>query len=264
VEDPVGRTLALVVGAGIVCFAGYFGVEALNDYLAFGDTPTRSSLVEAADAAEKGRRWVAVEGAPWRCDEIRGEVPGGVAFVPAREGSTIVVARFDHAIDCEATVAAPLVGIVEPMSRSRERDLRRAGLAAPDAARLRTLDVCASCGKSNSLTGVVVCAVFLLVGLGLYPLRRASHEVARRVRGTFDDMVTAPPHRAAEVHKKARLIGLAVVAIGGAGFFLGEGWVAYGFIPVRWIGVVGACFGAWMLVSPASYLAVRRKHRRPR
>jgi hypothetical protein len=32
---------------------------------------------------------------------------------------------------------------------------------------------------------------------------------------------------------------------------------------VRWIGVVGAVFGAWMLVSPASYLAVRRKHRRP-
>src|ERR1700733_8488235 len=114
--DPFGKILSFVIGAGIVAVFGWLGVGALRDYRAFDDTPTRSTLLAAVEASTSGRRWVAVEGAPWRCKQLVRNVDGGVAFLPAsaEDGST-VVARFDHTIACDAVSAGPLTGVIEPM-----------------------------------------------------------------------------------------------------------------------------------------------------
>jgi hypothetical protein len=254
VIDPVRKVLAVLVGAAFVVGAGWFGLEAWRDYRAFGDAPARSALLTAVESSTGGRRWVSVEVAPWRCGDMMENVPGGAAFVPATapDGS-IVVARFDHEINCWSVVTRPLVGVIEPMKADRAADLRAAGLALPEGARLRTLEVCAFCGKSNSRLGVIMCAGLMIVGLLMYPLMTALQSLRERVGGALHGAIHAPPEGAAQADLKVRVWGAALLAIAAAAFVLGEGWVVYEVVPVRGVGVVAAALGLWMAVLPGHY-----------
>ena len=253
-RDSFGKLVSLVGGAAIVAVFGTLGLGAWRDYQAFDDTPTRSTLLAAIEASTSGRRWVSVEGAAWRCEHLVRNIRGGAAFLPASEGDgSTVVARFDHPIQCDTLVAHPLTGIIEPMAIERAADLRAAGLALPSGARLRTLSVCASCGKGNARLGVIVCACLVLVGLLLYPLRRAYQSWRGRAGESLRAAIHAPPSRAAQADETVRGWGAAVVVAGAVAFAVGEGWVAYGVVPLRWIGVVAVVLGGWMVAFPASY-----------
>ncbi|MDC3959262.1 hypothetical protein [Polyangium jinanense] len=187
----------------------------------------------------------------------------GAAFLPARaeDGST-VVARFDRPIQCDAVAAHPLTGIIEPMTPERAADLRAAGLALADGAQLRTLDVCTSCGKDNARLGVLVCTCFVLLGLFLYPLRRAYQSLRGRADASLQAAIQAAP-QAAQADRTVRAWGGAALAVGALAFALGDGWMAYGIVPMRWIGVVALLLGGWMMAFPARYraLAARAKGR---
>jgi hypothetical protein len=262
--DPFGKIIAFVIGAGIVAVFGWLGVGAFRDYRAFDDTPTRSTLLAAVEASTSGRRWVSVEGAPWRCKQLVHNVDGGVAFLPAsaEDGST-VVARFDHEIACDALSAGPLTGVIEPMDATRAADLRRAGLPLAEGARLRTLSVCTSCGRDNARLGIVMCTGFVLLGLFLYPLRRAFLSWRARSRAALHAAIHAPAERSAEADRTVRVRGGAVLAAGVLALTVGRGWVAYGVVPVPWFGVVGLLVGAWMVVSPAKYRSLLARSKRP-
>lgn len=261
-RDAFGTLLSLVGGAALAAVFGTLGIDAWRDYRTFDDTPTRSTLVSAIEASTSGRRWVSVEGAPWRCTRLVRNIRGGAAFLPAstEDGST-VVARFDRPIECHAIIARPLTGIIEPMTVERAGDLRAAGLALANGAELRTLDVCTSCGKDNARIGIVVCAFFMLVGLLLYPLRRAYQSSSGRASTALHAAIHAPSARAAQADRTVRTWGGATLVTGAIAFAVGESWVAYGMVPVRWIGVVAVLLGAWMMLSPAGYrrLAARAK-----
>jgi hypothetical protein len=197
---------------------------------------------------------VSVEGAAWRCRELLRNVNGGAAFLPASaEDGATVVARFDQPIHCDAVAARPLVGIVEPMAAERAADLRAAGLPLGDGSRLRTLDVCASCGKSNARLGVILCTLLVLVGLFMYPLRVAFQSWGARVNASFRDAIHAPPERAVEADRRVRIRGGATLAVGALAVAVGKGWVAYGVVPVRGIGVVAMVIGALLVAFPAGY-----------
>lgn len=263
-RDPYDKLVSFIVGAGLVAVFGTLGVNAWRDYRAFDDTPTRSTLLAAIEASTSGRRWVSVEGAAWRCEHLAWNINGGAAFLPAsaEDGST-VVARFDHPIQCDALIAQPLTGIIEPMTLGRAADLRAAGLALPSDERLRTLNVCASCGKHNARLGVIVCACFVLIGLALYPLRRAFLFWRGRAGASLRAAIHAPSDGAAQANRTVRAWGGAALVAGTAAFAVGEGWVAYGVVPVRWIGVATVVLGGWMVALPAEYrrLAARAKGR---
>jgi hypothetical protein len=264
VRDPVGRVLCFVLGAGLVAVFGWLGAGAFHDYRTFDDTPTRSTLLAAVEASASGRRWVSVEGAPWRCAQLVRNVDGGVAFLPAssEDGST-VVARFDHAIACDAVSAAPLTGVIEPMADERATDLRRAGLPLAEGARLRTLDVCTSCGRDNARIGVVVCACFVLLGVFLYPLRRAYLSMRARASASLHGAIHAPAEASAEADRTVRAWGGAALVAGVLGLTVGRGWVVEGVLPVPWVGVVALLLGGWMTASPSGYrkFAARSKRR---
>ena len=263
-RDPLGKLLSFVGGAAIVAIFGTLGVEAWRDYRTFDDTPTRSTLLAAVEASTSGRRWVSIEGAAWRCEQLVRNINGGAAFLPAssEDGSTLV-ARFDHPIQCDAVSAHPLTGIVEPMTLERASDLRAAGLALEDGARLRTLDVCASCGKKNARLGVIMCTGFVLLGLGLYPLRLAYQSLRGRADASLRAAIHAPSDRAAQANRTVRTWGGAALVTGAAVFAVGEGWLIYGVVPLRWLGVVAMALGGLMVAFPARYreLSARSKGR---
>src|SRR6185295_7898380 len=106
-------------------------------------------------------------------------------------------------------------------------------------ARLRTLDVCASCGKGNARLGVLVCSCFVLLGLLLYPLRRAYQSMSGRAHGALHAAIAAPPARAVEADRTVRTWGAAALVTGALAIAVGKGWVLYGVVPMRWVGLVG-------------------------
>jgi hypothetical protein len=259
VRDPSGKLLSFIVGAGLVAVFGTLGLGAWRDYRTFDDTPTRSTLLAAIEASTSGRRWVSIEGASWRCADLVSNINGGAAFLPASadDGAT-VVARFDRPIRCDAVIAAPLTGIVESMAPERASDLRGAGLALAPGAELRTLDVCASCGKGNVRLGVIVCSCFVLLGLLLYPLRRAYQSLSGRAHVALHEAIHAPPAQATTADRTVRTWGAAALVTGALAFAVGEGWVFYGVVPMRWVGLVGLALGALMVAFPAAYRRVTR------
>jgi hypothetical protein len=264
IQDPIGKLLALIGGGAIVVVFGYFGIDAWRDYRSFEDAPRQLTMHAAVDASESSRQWVALRGGAWRCDALMTNVPGGLAFVPAIvDDGSIVVARFDHSIDCESVTAAPMTGVLETMDANRARDLRSAGLDLPAGARLRTLDVCDFCGRSNSRLGVIMCALFVLLGLSMYPLMLAYQRARQRGWRWLLDNIHAPADRAARARRNLRLLG-AVIALSGGSFILfGQGYELDHVIPLPWAGAVMFLFGAYIVVFPEHYRKVSARSTRP-
>jgi hypothetical protein len=263
VQDPLGKLLALIAGGAIVVVFGYFGIEAWRDYRSFEDAPRHLTMHAAVDASSNTRQWVSLRSGTWRCDALMTNVPGGVAFVPATvDDGSIVVARFDHSIDCASVTAAPMTGVLETMDADRARDLRSAGLDLPTGARLRTFDVCAFCGRSNSRLGVIMCALFMLVGLSMYPLMLAYQRAQQHGWRWLLDNIHAPADRAARARRNLRLLGSGIL-LGGLSFVLfGQGYELDRLIPVPWAGAVMFLFGAYMVVFPEHYRKISARSTR--
>ena len=264
-RETFGKLVALVLGAALVVGFGYLGVDAWRDYRSFQDAPRTISIRAAVDASTSSRQWVSLSDGAWRCDELLSHVPGGAAFVPATaDDGSIVVARFDHSIDCPSVTHAPMIGVLETMDADRARDLRSAGLDLPAGARLRTFDVCAFCGRSNSRLGVVVCAFFVLVGIFLYPLRVAYRRGRASGWRWLMDNVHAPADGAARARRNLRALG-GVILLGGVSFVLfGQDYELDHLIPLQWAGAAMALFGAYVVAAPDHYrkLAARGARRR--
>lgn len=262
--DPVGKVLALVLGAALAVVFAVMGVDAWRDYRAFGDAPQRTGLLGAIEASSRGRQWVSIEGATWRCDRVLQNVDGGVAFLPATaEDGSLVVARFDHAIRCDALASAPLTGIIEAMTPKGAADLRAAGLEVANDRPLRTFNVCVSCGRDNAQLGVLICACFVLLGLAAYPLRRAYGTLSGRAQGSLTCAIHAAPEQAAAANRTVRRWGGLLLGVGALCIALGQDYVLYRAVPLRWLGGVPVLLGLWMTAFPASYrrLSARRSAR---
>ncbi len=253
-HDPFGKLIAFVAGGAIAVVAGVLGVQAWQDYRRFDDTARRTDLAGAVEASADGRRWVTIEGAAWRCDQLVRNIDGGVAFLPATAADgALVVARFDHEIRCPAVAAQPLTGVIEPMEKERAADLRRAGLSVPEGAPLRTLDVCASCGKSNSRLGVLICWCLVFVGVMMYPLRVAFQAQRARVLAALHGAIHAAPEQTQHADRLVRAWGAALLVATVLAVTVGRGYVIFLVLPVPWGGVVTGLLGGWMVAFPASY-----------
>lgn len=244
---------------------GTFGLQAWNEYRAFDESPRQVDLLGAVHAADNGKQWVSVSNAPWQCNGELTRVPGGFAFLPAiASDGSVVVARFDHAIDCKALLGAPFVGVIEPMDFQRISDLRAAGLALPEDVALRTLDVCSFCGRPNSRLGVIVCAVFVLLGMFIYPLRVGYQRLAVRGRRWLFDTVNAPSNAAAKSRLKLRALGSLIIGGGAFCVAFGADWSLAGIIPLRWAGGLMLLFGAYIAIFPERYRSLAARGMRNR
>ncbi|MFI5296932.1 MAG: hypothetical protein ACHREM_02450 [Polyangiales bacterium] len=259
-HDPFGKLLAFVVGGAIVAGSAYFGLDEWRDYQTFGDTPEQVGLLDAVEISDQRRQWVAIDSRGWRCDRVLRNVPGGAAFVPATalDGS-VVVARFDHEIDCARETWSSVTGVIEPMSPSRAADLRAAGVTIPEGARRRTFDVCAHCGRGNSLLGVVLCTAFAILGVFLYPIQDAFMGLNDRWHHSIQRSIAATGHEEAAALLRLRVHGSVIATLGLLGVVVGRGYRLWRVIPMPILGALLVLFGGWIALFPSAYRRVARR-----
>jgi hypothetical protein len=102
----------------------------------------------------------------------------------------------------------------------------------------------------------LVCSVFVLVGLALYPLR---HLVPRfRVRG-LQEAIRAPEAEAPAANRAIRLRGLAALAAGVVLMTFGKGWVVYGVLPAPLFGAFALALGVFMVALPDRYRRMAKR-----
>ena len=260
-EDTFAFLLCMVLGLCLVVAFGWLGFDALVDYRTFGDRPLRTDVAGAVRASATGRQWVSVDGAPWQCVRELRNVEGGHPFLTARsDEGAFVVARFDREIDCAATSVAPVEGVIEPMAPDRRAALKAAGLTLSDGAN-RTLDVCTNCGRDNARLGVIMCGAIVLIGFGLYPIRRELDKLRRRWGPGFLEAISSSQADDAVAMRAIRLRGLFIFVVGAACAIFGEHWEIEG-APLRPTGIFLAVVGALLLLFAKQYRALVNRKRR--
>ena len=257
----VPQAIYSVLASGVlVAVFSILGRESWQDYRTFEDHPRQTDLAGAVSASASGRQWVTIQDAPWRCEE---EIRDGHTYFPARSiDGAEVVARFDHDVACKDASAVPLTGIIEPMERDDLDRLKADGLILGPPGEVRILSVCAFCGKDNARTGVLVCGFFILLGLGLYPLRLGLGALYGWYVGTLHGALHGPPSTEARAVRTLRAVGLLLLLIAGLCFTVGQGYVLDRILPVPWFGGIALMIGALYLVFPQQMRALAARTRR--
>ena len=253
------RVLTLGVGALIVGGALYLGAGAARDAIRFPEEPIEMTLTQAALTAATGRQWVSVLPGSWRCgDEVR---LGILQLVPATtvDGS-LVVARFEGPVSCEAVTAKPVTGVIEEMDDMVTQRLGSAGVLTHREPSVHQLNVCTGCGRDNARLGVVICLLFVALGVSLGPLRRLIGGFQQGIVVKLDAASRAPAN-SEQANDTVRRHGFLVAAVSGLGVAVGANWVIFGVIPLQWFAGFGVVLGAFMLTFPEQYRRLRRRGR---
>jgi hypothetical protein len=155
---------------------GWLGWDSWKDLQAFPEKPARLDLAAAAVQSSQSDHWVTIDDARWLCNQTLHDAGRETTYILITDpsGSQLVVAIFNQELPCEAVADRPVTGVLGPM---RSRTLDRLTQAGLDVSGLPTdskvMRLCTYCGKDNSQTGVILGAIFVLVGLSMYPLSLA-------------------------------------------------------------------------------------------
>jgi hypothetical protein len=122
------------------------------------------------------------------------------------------------------------------------------------------LDVCRNCGRDNARLGVVMCLLFVALGVGLVPLRRLIGGWQQGMVVKLDQ-ASREPANSEQANDTVRRHGFLVAVFGGLGVAVGANWVVFGVIPVQWFAGFGGLLGAFMLTFPEQYRKLRRRGR---
>lgn len=238
---------SVAAGALMVAVFLILGRQAFLDYQRFGDEPLSVDTNGAIEASAGGRQWVAIHGAPWRCDAT---IRTGHTFFPARSNGIDVVARFDHDVVCENVVAGPLVGVIEQVEKEDFERFQKAGMTNNDFAKVRLLNVCKACGKDNARLGVIICGLFVIMGLAIYPLRRGLYALHTGFSRSVHTALHSPGSERAVAERKLRIQGLATMAVGGWALAFGKDWVLWHAVPLPWVGAAAITLGVLYVGFP--------------
>ncbi|MBX7114387.1 MAG: hypothetical protein K1X64_08660 [Myxococcaceae bacterium] len=238
---------SVLAGAAIVAVFSILGRQAFEDLQRFGDTPLPVDIIGAVRESDAGRQWVSVHDAPWNCGE---SVRVGHTFFPAHIDGFDVVARYDHDVTCSEVVRQPLEGIIEVVEQEDFERFKQQGLTSKEIGNVRLLSVCVDCGKDNARLGVIICGAFILLGLGIYPLRRALLAAYRGWTSSINDALRSPPSESASAEKKLRIRGAVTLLVGILAYAFGRDYVVWRAVPLHWIGIVGITFGLVYVLFP--------------
>jgi hypothetical protein len=241
-----------LIGASV-----WFGIDAANDWQRFYDKPIELDVGSAVAASSEGRQWVSVSSAGWRCDQA---IQRGVStFVPVwAEAGDVLVAEFQFPVVCDVAIESPVAGIVESMPAYLTADLAARGLVALNGQGVHLLKVSNKNERDDVRLGVILCSLGVVLAFALFPLRglTARFHARNHVR-----LVAAAfaPEESPEANRTIRRHGAMLVVFALAAFFVGEGWVIGGFIPVRWFAAAAVFLGSGMIVFHLQYRRLHRK-----
>jgi predicted outer membrane lipoprotein len=175
-----------VFGLLLAAAFGFLGVSSWHDLQTMPERPEVLTLADAALRVNAGEfLWVELEDIEWDCSNIVQSGGGSEArteVVFTDESHNVLgVATFSDRLACEDIVAGTAAGILRRMSdgvyeRLSPRGFDLAGYADVEA----RVSLCAFCGRRNSLLGVILAAIFVPIGLLMYPLCLYMRKDARK------------------------------------------------------------------------------------
>ncbi len=249
--------LALVVAVALIGASMWFGIGAATDWQRYHDEPIELDVGAATHASSEGRQWVSVSSGSWRCDQ---SIQRGVStFVPVwAAGGDILVADFQFPVVCGDAIKSPIVGIVEPMPGYLTTDLAAHNLVALNGRGMHLLRVSKKNERDDVRLGVILCSLGVLLAFALFPLRRLTGRFHARNHERLAVAAFAP-EESPEANRTVRKHGAMLVVFALGAFFVGEGWVIGGFIPVRWFAAAAVLLGSGMIAFPLRYRRLHRK-----
>jgi len=155
---------------------GFLGVSSWLDLQEMPETPEALTLPEAILRLDEADDiWVALEGAVWDCGNIvHTQVGSGdrtYAVFTDESRSVLGLATFSDRLTCAELGDSAAVGMLGPMSDGVYQRLPERGFDLSDYAEADTrLSLFTFCGRGNSTLGVILGAIFVPMGLLMYPL----------------------------------------------------------------------------------------------
>ncbi len=166
--------LAGLFGLGIAILFGIGGVANLIEVQQLPEQPVQMALADVPAALESQKEiWAELSEVTWDCsNSIYDKSADRTAVVFTDQAQSILgVATFSDELKCSNMQGKPAAGIVSRMDDSFYTRLPGRGfdLSNYSAATTR-LDLCTFCSRGNSIGLIVLSAIFVPLGLGMYPL----------------------------------------------------------------------------------------------
>ena len=133
--------------------------------------------------------WVSLQNSKWDCNSIRSSSSvrnkKTEIIATSLDERIIVLVDFSDILTCDEIAQTSPVGFVTQMSERRYKLLIESGEF--DLSRYKDsnqyFDLCAYCGRNNTIAGLIAGAIFTIVGLLFYPLyRRSYYNRYRRIK----------------------------------------------------------------------------------
>jgi hypothetical protein len=157
---------------------GFLGVSSWLDLQEMPETPEALTLPEAILRLDEADDiWVELEGVEWDCgntvpSQVTGDDRAEVVFT--NESRTVLgVAIFSAPVTCVDLDGRTAEGVLSRMGdgfyeRLSERGFDLTDYAVADA----RVHLCTYCGRGNSMLAIILAAIFVPIGLLMYPLCR--------------------------------------------------------------------------------------------
>lgn len=167
--------LAGIGGFLIAAIFALLGVSSLQDLRSLPEAPTVLTTVQFAEALQSQERiWVILRNPQWDCSTLvtttTGENTDTEVFIRDPENSVAILTTFTDPTECASLDPAQVVGVGYPISEQYKQILEQEGRLA-SVRNYRTLAaLCTTCGRQNSQGLLILSAVFVVIGLAIYPL----------------------------------------------------------------------------------------------
>ncbi len=166
--------LAGLFGLGIAILFGIGGVATWIELQQMPEQPVQMSLADVPAAlVSQNKVWTELSEITWDCsNSVYDKSVDRTQVVFTDQGRSIFgVATFSDKLTCSDVQGKPAKGIVSRMDDSFYTRLPGRGFDLSAYAGATTkLELCDFCGRGNSILGIVLCAIFVPLGLCMYPL----------------------------------------------------------------------------------------------
>jgi hypothetical protein len=178
--------LARLFGLFMVVVFGALGVSSLIDVSQLSDAPSVVTMSQFAETLKtQDRYWAIIPNPQWDCSTLLhtkvGDDMHTEIFIRDPENSIAILVTYIDPIECGDLDRAQAIGVGWLMSEKHIQNLEQEGRLA-SFRNYRTLaSLCTTCGKQNSTGLLVISAIFVVIGLAIYPLiSSARREVERQ------------------------------------------------------------------------------------
>jgi hypothetical protein len=152
-----------------IAFFTYLGFVSWKDLKTLPKEPKHMNLLEASSLLSQQKQWVMVDDLQWDCDhifykEVNGETHTYIIFTD--KGKDVWgFSFFSRKLTCDEVAHEKTTGILDFANNAQRSDVSSLGFDLTKYEKnYRFLSLCTYCGTSNSLIGVIIAAIMVIVG----------------------------------------------------------------------------------------------------